>query len=218
MTRILKYVINAILVSMCCVGICVAFSVRPTHYSISRRHDVLAFYHGTNSLKQYHMMSNLRDSSTTKLYSITGSDLSDALLVATAFAGIAVYTYQNPDTSEKIREALDGTNESSSTSSPVEGTPIPTSSPTVVETTPVAVAAKPVVVPAVAPISKTKEQEQLSTLLQTVSKTVEEQSIKLDELESKKTETTSTPKGGKIKFVLKVVKKVVMPWKVWANL
>jgi hypothetical protein len=215
MAKSLGPVITVILVLIFCFGICIGFTILPTVQISEVRsfQDVSIRRFAKDSFQQRRILSDICDSNSMTLRSFSGSDLSDAILISAAFAGIALYTYQNPDTSDKIRDAVGGMGESSSTS--IETTPVPApTSATVVPT--------PVVVVKV-PVKKSKEQQELSTLLKTVSKTVEEQSVKLDKIESTKTLTTSSlestkPKEGKIKFVLKVVKKVVMPWKAWASL
>lgn len=168
------------------------------------------------------------------------SDLIGPTLITIGFAAASIYTYQNPDTSDRIRQAWEEYIESSmSNTTTTATTDVVTKNPDVKvtekkeavevrKTTPAPVAST-----SVAPVTKSSPQQELTSLLKEVSESVDEQSTKLDELKSKRQVTKSglepavepSPsvvqemKGGKKRrFVGKVFKKIVMPWKAWNKL
>ena len=129
------------------------------------------------------------------------TDLLIPSLLSLSFAAAAIYTFQHPETSDKIRDQF---------SSVVVDKPKET------ETSPVSPV--PPAVKVQVPVTTISTQEELSSILKSVSDTVDKQSVVLDSLRVKqsevKVETPSVPPV-KRKFITRFLVKVIKPWKPW---
>lgn len=184
---------------------------------------------GKKALQPVTTITAFRQPSTTLM--AASDELITILTISFGFAGAAIYTYKNPDTSNRIRsswESLLEKQETGKATSVVESEPIIVSS-----STPLSSGSTSTFVQiSDMPTTVTSAQAELTSLLKDVSETVEVQSTKLDEIRLKRIDSTTTPSvtvtpventqmdegSKKGKFIFKLFKKIIRPWKPWSSL
>jgi hypothetical protein len=129
------------------------------------------------------------------------SELVLPALITIGFAAVAAYTYQNPETSDQIREGWEGLLEAGKTDT-TAGNDLSSSS--------------------AAELISISPQEELAILMKNVSQTVENQTIKLEELRLQPTKATESPSTTEQKpkrlLIVRLAKKIIAPWRPWSKL
>lgn len=122
-------------------------------------------------------------------------------IITISFAAISVYTFKNPDTSDNIREAWDELVDTSKTAKTIN-----TISPTTTTSSELR--------------STISSQEELVRLMKNVSETVDNRSAKLDELRLRSSDNAAVPSSDEVpkpkgRFVVRLAKKIIAPWRPW---